>query len=138
MRTQSALSKTCRLLGKAESVGVGAFSSDFLFALQPPPPSPIPTNPPGRPTPESLISVHFGSVSALFGSVWLRFGSVSAPFRLRFGVLGGVGVGLGRGASVREKNITSLFPSSNRLKQFLQLMQRPVARRALFGFQGKG
>ena len=62
-------------------------------------------NPPGRPTREGLISVHFGSV-------WLRFGSVSGLFRLRFrsvsGVLGGVVVGSVRGASVREKNITNL------------------------------
>ena len=43
-----------------------------------------------------------------FGSVWLRFGSVSGPFRVSFGVLGGVRVGSGRGASVREKNITTL------------------------------
>ena len=34
----------------------------------------IPTNPPGRPTPEGLISVHFGSVYVHFGPVWLRFG----------------------------------------------------------------
>ena len=52
----------------------------------------------------SLISVHFGSVSVRFGSVWVRFGSVSGPFR---GV-GGVRAGLGRGASVREKNITTV------------------------------
>ena len=38
-----------------------------------------------------------------------HFGSVSGLFRVRFGsVSGGVGVGLGRGASVREKNITML------------------------------
>ena len=30
-----------------------------------------------------------------FGSVWLRFSSISGPFRVRFGVLGGVGVGVG-------------------------------------------
>ena len=68
--------------------------SDILFLLQPPP-LPIPTNPPGRPTREGLISVHFGSVwlrSAPFGSVWLRFGSVPGPFRVCFG-----GVGWGRG-----------------------------------------
>ena len=82
--------------------------SDFLSPLQPPP-APTPTNPPSRPTLESLISVRFGSVSAPFGSVWLRFGSVSGPFeiRVRFGVLGGVGVGSRRGASLREKNVTS-------------------------------
>ena len=34
--------------------------------------------------------------------------SVTGPFRVLFGVLGGVGVGSGRGASVREKNITRL------------------------------
>ena len=44
-----------------------------------------------------------GPFSAPFG---LRFGSVLGPLRVRFGVLGGVGVGSGRGASVREKNIT--------------------------------
>ena len=38
-----------------------------------------------------------------FGSVSAPFGSVSGPFRVRFGVLGGVGVGSGRGASVRER-----------------------------------
>ena len=62
----------------------------FFFPYNPHPP-PIPTNPPGRPTREGLISVHFGSVwlrSAPFGSVWLRLapfrvcsGSVSGPFR---------------------------------------------------------
>ena len=66
----------------------------FFFPYNPPP-LPIPTNPPGRPTREGLILVHFGSVwlrSAPFGSVWLRFGSVPGPFRVRFG-----GVGWGRG-----------------------------------------
>ena len=84
------------------------YFSDILFPLQPPP-LPIPTNPPSRPTREGWISVHFGSVwlrSAPFGSVWLRFGSVSGVLG---GVLGGVVVGSARGASVREKNITSLL-----------------------------
>ena len=48
--------------------------SDFLFPLQHPTP-PIPTNPPGCPTREGLISVHFGSVwfrPGPFGSVWLK------------------------------------------------------------------
>ena len=58
------------------------FCSEFLFPLH-------------RPPSESLISV--------------RFGSVSGPFRVRFRVLGGVEVGSGRGASVREKNITKLL-----------------------------
>ena len=58
----------------------------FFFPYNPHPP--IPTTP-GRPTPESLISVHFGSISG--------------PLRVRFGVLGGVRVGSGRVASVREK-----------------------------------
>ena len=65
----------------------------FLFPLQPTPPPPRQT--PARPTPKSLISVHYGSVSVRFGSVWLRlalfqvcFGSVSGPFR---------GVGCGQG-----------------------------------------
>ena len=56
--------------------------SDFLFPLHHPA---HPDKPPGRPTPESFISVHFGSVSARFGSVWLRFWSV---FRIRFSVSG--------------------------------------------------
>ena len=75
----------------------------FFFPYNPHPlPPRIPTNPPGRPTREGLISVHFGSVwlrSGPFGSVRLRFGSVSCP-------VGGVGVGSVRGASVREENIT--------------------------------
>ena len=62
----------------------------FFFPYNPT--SPHPDNPRNRPTPESLISVHFGSVS-------VRFGSASGPFenfRARFGVLGGVGVASGR------------------------------------------
>ena len=81
----------------------------FFFPLQPPPLPPDKVH--GCPTREGLISVHFGSVRlrlAPFGSVWLRFGSVSDPFQVRFRVLGGVGVGSGRGASVRQKNITTL------------------------------
>ena len=62
----------------------------FFFPYNPHPP-PHPDSPPARPTPQSLISVHFGSVSVRFGSVWLRFGSVSGLFRVCFGVLGGVG-----------------------------------------------
>ena len=85
--------------GQVDMLGTGGggyslWCSDILFPL-PPPPLPIPTNPPGRPTREGLILVHFGSVwlrSAPFGSVWLRFGSVPGPFRVRFG-----GVGWGRG-----------------------------------------
>ena len=82
----------------------------FFFPYTPP----IPTNPPPAVPPDwawfRSISAPFGSVSGPFGSVWLRFGSVSGPFRVRFGVLGGVGVGSGRGASVREKNIPTLVP----------------------------
>ena len=88
------------------------WSSDFLF-LYNPHPLPHPDKPPGRPTPKDLDFGPFGSVrsfSAPFGSVWVRFGSVSGPFRVRFGVLGGVGVGSGGGVSVREKNITALEP----------------------------
>ena len=74
-----------------------------------PPHPPTPTNP--RPsTPKSLISVHFGCVwlrFAPFGCVWLRFGSVSGLFRVRFGSFSGCWVGSGRGAFVREKNITT-------------------------------
>ena len=58
----------------------------FFFPYNPPP---YPDKPPARPTPKSLISVHFGSV-------WLRFGSVSGLFRVRFGSLGGVREGLER------------------------------------------
>ena len=79
----------------------------FSFSLT----TPTPCHPVKTPL-EDLISVHFGSVlvrSGPFGSVWLRFGSVSGPFRVHFGVLGGVGVGSGRRASVREKNITTLI-----------------------------
>ena len=85
----------------------GPFLVIFFSPYNPPPPSR--QTPPSCPTREGLISVHFGSVWLHFGSVWLR----SGPFRLRFGSvsgpLSGVGVGSGRGASVREKNITSLF-----------------------------
>ena len=94
----------------------------FFSPYNPQPPPPIPTKPPGRPTPECLISVNFGpggfgSVSGpfrvRFGSVsglfWVRFGSVSGPFR---GVRLGSGVGSGRGASVREKNITKSLRKS--------------------------
>ena len=48
---------------------------------------PFHANPPAA-TREGLISVHFGSV-------WLRFWAVLGPFRVRFGVLDGVGVGRG-------------------------------------------
>ena len=69
-----------------------AEGSDFLFPLQTPPP-PIRQTP--RPShPRGLD----------FSPFQIRL----APFRVRFGVLGGVAVGSGRGASVREKNITSL------------------------------
>ena len=37
------------------------------------------------------------------------FGSVSGLFWVRFGVLGEVGVGSGRGVSVREKNMDAAF-----------------------------
>ena len=74
----------------------------FFYPYKPPP---HPDKPPARPTPKSLISVHFGSVWLRFGSFWLCL-AVSGPFRVLFRVLGGVGLGSGRGASVREKNIT--------------------------------
>ena len=72
------------------------------------PPNPLPRQTPAPVPPRKAefwsISAPFGSVSAPFGSVWLRlapfwlrFGSVSGPFRVRFGVLGGVGVGSGWG-----------------------------------------
>ena len=69
-------------------------SSDFLFPLQPPPSPGRQT--PGGPTREGLISVHFGSISAPFGS---RFGSVSGPFGSVSGLFRGPfrGVGWGRG-----------------------------------------
>ena len=61
--------------------------SDFLFPLQPP----HPDKPPGHPNPESLILVHFGSVSVRLASVRVRLG----PFRVRFGPFGAVRVCLG-------------------------------------------
>ena len=71
----------------------------------------IPTNP--APVPPQKLD--FGPFWLRFGPFQVRlapfrvcFGSVSDPFRVRFGVLGGVGVGSGRGASVREKNITNV------------------------------
>ena len=71
--------------------------------------------------PNSLISVYFGSVSAPFR---VRFGSVSGPFWVRIRVLGGFRVGSGRGASVREKNITTAQhtrKSGNRIQQKIRL-----------------
>ena len=54
-----------------------------------------PSLPPGRPTPQSLISVHFGSISVRFGSFRVRLG----PFRVCFWSVWGPfrGVGWGRG-----------------------------------------
>ena len=85
-------------------------TSDFLFRLQPPPP-PIPTNPPAVPPQRAC----FGPFRLRFGPFRVRFapfGSVSGLFRVRFGSvsgpLGGVGVGSGGGASVKEKNISTL------------------------------
>ena len=90
-----------QVLGSVWGVG-----SDILFPLQPLP-LPIPTNPPGRPTREGLISVHFGSVRLRLAP----FGSVSGLFRVRFRGVGWVVVGSVRGAYVREKNITRVgFP----------------------------
>ena len=63
----------------------------FFFPYNPPPTPTTP--PPGRPTPETSISVRFGSV-------WLRlapFGPVSGPFRVCFGSVSGCWVGSGRG-----------------------------------------
>ena len=62
----------------------------FFFPYNPPPP-PYPDKPPARPTPKSLISVHFGSVWLRFGSVWLR----SGPFRVCFGSVSGPFGGVG-------------------------------------------
>ena len=79
-----------------------------IFFLPCKPPPPHPDKPPSRPTRQSLISVHFRSVSGPFGSVWLRFGSVSGPFRVRFRVLGGVGVGSGRAEGLLQGKRISL------------------------------
>ena len=65
----------------------------FFFPHNPPHPPTIPT----KAVPPSELD---------FGPFRLRFGSVSGPFRLRFGSASGCRVGSGRGASVREKNIT--------------------------------
>ena len=64
------------------------------FPLQPHPP-PYPDKPPGCPTPESLISVHFGSVWLCLAPFRVCFGSFSGPLKFR-------GVGWGRGG-VRER-----------------------------------
>ena len=94
------------------------YPSDILFPLQPPP-LPTPTNPPRPSHPRGLDFGPFRLRLAPFGSVWLCL----APFRVCSGsvsgVLGGVVVGLVRGASVREKNITtlsSLFSAFSNLK----------------------
>ena len=85
--------------------------SDF-FSLTTPSPRPPPRQTPPRPShPRGLdfgpFQLRLAPFRLRFSSVWLRFGSVSGLFRVHFGVLGGVGAGSGRGASVREKNITT-------------------------------
>ena len=81
------------------------YPSDLLFPLQPtPPPHPHPDKPPGRHTPESLILVHFGPFRACFGPV-------SGPFQVHLGSVSGCWVWSGRGASAREKNITTVSES---------------------------
>ena len=81
----------------------------FFFPYSPPSP-PHPDKPPShsRELDYGSISGPFWSISGRFGSVWVRFGSVSGLFRVCCGVLGGVGVGSGKRASVREKNITNI------------------------------
>ena len=87
------------------------------------PTPPIPTNPPRPSHPKELDFGPFRLRLAPFRLRLALFGSVLAPFRVRFRarfrVLGGVGVGSGRGASVREKNITTLsrrvFSASGRV-----------------------
>ena len=74
--------------------------SDILFPLQTPTP-PHPDKPPRPSHPRGLDFGPFRLRLAPFGSVWLRL----APFRV---CSGSVSVGSVRGASVREKNITSL------------------------------
>ena len=76
----------------------GATVVIFFFPYNPPHPPYPEGKPPTRPTPKSLISVHFGSVWLRFGSVWLRlapfqvcFRSVSGPFRGVGWDRGGVG-----------------------------------------------
>ena len=84
--------------------------SDILFPLQPPPP-PHPDKPPRPSHPRGLDFGPFRLRLAPFGSVRLRLAPFRVLFWVRFGsfsgVLGGVGVGSVRGASVREKNITT-------------------------------
>ena len=67
------------------SIPFSVKTSDFIFPYNPHP-RPSRQTPPGSPTPESLISVHFGSV-------WLRSGPFelrSAPFRVGFGSVSAV------------------------------------------------
>ena len=74
------------------NVSGGSKLEIFFFPCDPHPTHP--DKPPGCLTLESLISVHFGSVSvpfAAFGSVWVSFGSISGPFRGFGGGRGGVG-----------------------------------------------
>ena len=78
----------------------------FFSPCNPPAPPPIATNPPPshpmQRAKKSPFRVHFGPFRVRFGSVSVRFGRLPASLE----VLGGVGVGSGRGGSVREKNIT--------------------------------
>ena len=93
---------------------LGCLASDILFPLQPPPAPPLPRQTPRPSHPEKL---DFGPFRLRLAPFRLRFGSVSGLSRVRFGSVsgcwGGVGVGSGRGASVREKNITMLGPIGN-------------------------
>ena len=73
--------------------------------------NPTPLHPDKPPRPSHPRELDFGPFRLRFGPFPVRlapFGSVLGLFRVRFGVLGGVGVGSGRGASVREKNITTV------------------------------
>ena len=147
----SSVCQTFRLDGippyeKGDTI-LGTFFTVFwgLLVANPLPPTPFlvifffPYNPhsaPSRQTPpavpwtrEDLISVHFGSIWLRSGPFWLRlapfrvcFGSVSGLFR---GVVGGVGVGSGRGASVREKNITIFFETSEVVEGKLSSTRKP-------------
>ena len=83
-------------------VGRAFLVVSFALATSSPP---LPTSPPHKACKMSSNSIHFGP----FWSALVQFGRLLASR----GVLGGVGVGRGKGRSVREENITSFSGPKN-------------------------